>query len=94
MFHAVPLLWRVHRMHHADLDFDVTTGVRFHPLETLLSLAVKLRLVAVLGPPGVAMLIFEVALNRERGWLRDFARRIQVVQNAGGSCISERVNLD
>src|SRR5229473_1608567 len=63
MFHAVPLLWRVHRMHHADLDFDVTTGVRFHPIEILLSLGVKLGLVAVLGPPAVAVLIFEAALN-------------------------------
>jgi sterol desaturase/sphingolipid hydroxylase (fatty acid hydroxylase superfamily) len=63
MFHAVPLLWRVHRMHHADLDFDVTTGVRFHPLEILLSLGFKLGLVAVLSPPAVAVLIFEVVLN-------------------------------
>jgi len=63
MFHAVPLLWRVHRMHHADLDFDVTTGVRFHPVETLLSLGFKLGLVAVLGPPPAAVLVFEVALN-------------------------------
>jgi sterol desaturase/sphingolipid hydroxylase (fatty acid hydroxylase superfamily) len=61
MFHAVPLLWRVHRMHHADLDFDVTTGVRFHPIEILLSLGVKLGLVA--APPAVAVLIFEAALN-------------------------------
>ena len=63
MFHAVPLFWRVHRMHHADLDFDVTTGVRFHPIEILLSLGIKLGLVAVLGPPAVAVLIFEVALS-------------------------------
>jgi sterol desaturase/sphingolipid hydroxylase (fatty acid hydroxylase superfamily) len=63
MFHAIPLLWRVHRMHHADLDFDVTTGVRFHPIEILLSLVTKLGLVAVLGPPAVAVLIFEAALN-------------------------------
>jgi sterol desaturase/sphingolipid hydroxylase (fatty acid hydroxylase superfamily) len=63
MFHAVPALWRVHRMHHADLDFDVTTGNRFHPLEILLSLGLKLAIVAVLGPPAVAVLVFEVALN-------------------------------
>ena len=63
MFHAVPLLWRFHRMHHADLDFDVTTGVRFHPIEILLSLGIRLGLVAVLGPPAVAVLIFEAALN-------------------------------
>jgi sterol desaturase/sphingolipid hydroxylase (fatty acid hydroxylase superfamily) len=62
-FHAVPLLWRFHRMHHADLDFDVTTGLRFHPVEIALSLGIKLAVVAVLGPPAVAVLIFEVLLN-------------------------------
>ena len=63
MFHAVPLLWRLHRMHHTDLDFDVTTGARFHPVEILLSMGIKLAVVAVLGPPMVAVLIFEVLLN-------------------------------
>ena len=63
MVHAVPALWRLHRMHHSDLDFDVTTGARFHPLEILLSMAIKLALVAALGPPAVAVLIFEVLLN-------------------------------
>ena len=63
MFHAVPALWRLHRMHHADLDFDVTTGARFHPIEILLSMAFKLLLIAALGAPAVAVLIFEVALN-------------------------------
>jgi sterol desaturase/sphingolipid hydroxylase (fatty acid hydroxylase superfamily) len=63
MFHAVPALWRVHRMHHADLDFDVTTGGRFHPIEILLSLVFKLGVVVALGPPAAAVLIFEVALN-------------------------------
>jgi sterol desaturase/sphingolipid hydroxylase (fatty acid hydroxylase superfamily) len=63
MFHAVPLLWRVHRMHHADLDFDVTTGVRFHPIEIVLSMVIKLGAVAALGPPAVAVLTFEVLLN-------------------------------
>ena len=63
MFHAVPVLWRVHRMHHADLDFDVTTGVRFHPIEIVLSMAIKLGVVAALGPPAIAVLIFEVLLN-------------------------------
>ena len=63
MFHAVPALWRLHRMHHADLDFDVTTGARFHPIEILLSMAIKLAVVAALGPPAVAVLIFEVVLN-------------------------------
>ncbi|MBI3707501.1 MAG: sterol desaturase family protein [Proteobacteria bacterium] len=63
LFHAVPVLWRLHRMHHADLEFDVTTGVRFHPLEILLSMAIKLGVVAALGTPPVAVLIFEMLLN-------------------------------
>ena len=63
LFHAVPALWRLHRMHHADLEFDVTTGLRFHPLEILLSMVVKLGVVMALGPPAFAVLIFEVLLN-------------------------------
>ncbi len=63
MFHAVPALWRLHMVHHADLDFDVTTGLRFHPLEIVLSMVIKLAAVAVLGPPAVAVLVFEVLLN-------------------------------
>lgn len=63
MFHAVPALWRLHRMHHADLEFDVTTGLRFHPVEILLSMCIKLAVVAALGPPAVAVLVFEVLLN-------------------------------
>jgi sterol desaturase/sphingolipid hydroxylase (fatty acid hydroxylase superfamily) len=63
MFHAVPALWRLHRMHHADLDFDVTTGARFHPIEIVLSMLIKLAAVVVLGAPPVAVLIFEVVLN-------------------------------
>jgi len=63
MFHAVPALWRVHRMHHADLDFDVTTGVRFHPIEIVLSMLIKFTLVVTLGAPAAAVLAFEVALN-------------------------------
>ncbi|KNX39759.1 Fatty acid hydroxylase superfamily protein [Roseovarius tolerans] len=63
MFHAVPALWRLHRMHHADLEFDVTTGLRFHPVEILLSMGIKLAVVMALGPPAVAVLIFEVLLN-------------------------------
>lgn len=63
LFHAVPALWRLHRMHHADLEFDVTTGLRFHPVEILLSMAIKLMVIAALGPPAVAVLIFEVLLN-------------------------------
>jgi sterol desaturase/sphingolipid hydroxylase (fatty acid hydroxylase superfamily) len=62
-FHAVPLLWRLHRMHHADLEFDVTTGLRFHPGEILLSMLIKLAAVALLGAPPLAVLIFEILLN-------------------------------
>jgi sterol desaturase/sphingolipid hydroxylase (fatty acid hydroxylase superfamily) len=63
MFHAVPLLWRLHRVHHADADFDVTTGARFHPLEILLSMLIKFAAIAVLGAPAAAVLVFEVLLN-------------------------------
>ncbi|HEX7063241.1 MAG TPA: sterol desaturase family protein, partial [Woeseiaceae bacterium] len=63
LFHAVPWLWRLHRVHHADLEFDVTTGVRFHPLEILLSMGIKLAAVVALGAPALAVLIFEVLLN-------------------------------
>jgi sterol desaturase/sphingolipid hydroxylase (fatty acid hydroxylase superfamily) len=63
MFHAVPALWRLHRMHHTDLDFDVTTGLRFHPIEIALSMGIKLAAVTVLGPPPAAVLVFEVLLN-------------------------------
>jgi sterol desaturase/sphingolipid hydroxylase (fatty acid hydroxylase superfamily) len=63
VFHAVPLLWRLHMVHHADLDFDVTTGVRFHTFEIVLSLGIKAVAVLLLGPPAVAVLIFEALLN-------------------------------
>lgn len=63
LFHAVPALWRLHRMHHADLEFDVTTGARFHPVEILLSMVLKLAVVAALGAPAAAVLVFEVLLN-------------------------------
>jgi sterol desaturase/sphingolipid hydroxylase (fatty acid hydroxylase superfamily) len=63
MFHAVPALWRLHMVHHADVDFDCTTGLRFHPFEIVLSMLIKLAAVAVLGPPAVAVIIFEVVLN-------------------------------
>ncbi len=63
MFHAVPLLWRIHRMHHADLDFDVTTGARFHPVEIILSMLIKFAVIIALAPPPVALLAFEVILN-------------------------------
>ncbi len=63
LFHNVPLFWRLHRMHHTDLDYDVTTGSRFHPIEILLSMLIKLSTIALLGPVPVAVLIFEVLLN-------------------------------
>ena len=63
LFHAVPALWRLHRMHHADLDIDVTTGLRFHPIEIVLSILIKFAVIAVLGAPAIAVLIFEVLLN-------------------------------
>jgi sterol desaturase/sphingolipid hydroxylase (fatty acid hydroxylase superfamily) len=63
MFHAVPLLWRLHMVHHADLDFDVTTGVRFHTIEILLSMLIKMGAVVLLGASAVAVVAFEVLLN-------------------------------
>jgi len=63
MVHAVPALWRLHRVHHADPDYDVTTGARFHPIEIVLSMLIKFATIAVLGPPVVAVVIFEVLLN-------------------------------
>ena len=63
MFHAVPALWRVHRMHHADLDFDVTTGARLHPIEIILSLLIKFSVVVALGTSALGVLVFEVLLN-------------------------------
>ena len=63
MVHAIPVLWRLHRVHHADPDFDVTTGARFHPIEIILSMLIKFATIALLGPPVVAVIIFEVMLN-------------------------------
>ena len=63
LVHAVPMLWRLHRVHHAGLDFDVTTGSRFHPIEIILSLLIKFATIIVLGPPIIAVVIFEVLLN-------------------------------
>ncbi len=63
MFHMLPLFWRLHGMHHTDLDIDVTSGLRFHPLEMFLSTLIKLGAVAFLGIPALAVLIFEVLLN-------------------------------
>ena len=63
LFHAAPALWRLHRMHHTDLDYDVTTGTRFHPLEIILSMVIKFIVVISIGAPPAAVLIFEVLLN-------------------------------
>jgi sterol desaturase/sphingolipid hydroxylase (fatty acid hydroxylase superfamily) len=63
LFHAVPVLWRLHRMHHADLEIDVSTGLRFHPVEILLSMVIKLAVVIALGAPALAVLLFELLLN-------------------------------
>lgn len=63
MVHAIPVLWRLHRVHHADLDYDVTTGARFHTLEIILSMLIKFATIVLLGPPLVAVVIFEVMLN-------------------------------
>jgi sterol desaturase/sphingolipid hydroxylase (fatty acid hydroxylase superfamily) len=63
LFHGVPVLWRLHRMHHADLDVDATTGNRFHPIEIGLSMVIKFGMIAVLGAPALAVLLFEILLN-------------------------------
>ncbi|MBI3434091.1 MAG: sterol desaturase family protein [Proteobacteria bacterium] len=63
IFHRVPVLWRLHRMHHADLDIDVTTGLRFHPVEILLSMLIKMAIVVLVGIPALAVIAFEIVLN-------------------------------
>ncbi len=63
LVHAVPTLWRLHRVHHADPDYDVTTGARFHPIEIILSMLIKFATIVVLGSPVIAVIIFEVMLN-------------------------------
>ncbi|MDH5600841.1 MAG: sterol desaturase family protein [Gammaproteobacteria bacterium] len=63
MVHAIPLLWRLHRVHHADLDYDVTTGARFHTIEIILSMLIKFATIVLLGPPVVAVIMFEIILN-------------------------------
>ncbi|MDX1593540.1 MAG: sterol desaturase family protein [Gammaproteobacteria bacterium] len=63
LFHAVPALWRLHRVHHTDMDFDLTTALRFHPVEILLSMVIKMAVVAALGAPALAVMLFEVILN-------------------------------
>lgn len=63
MFHAVPAFWRLHRMHHSDIDIDVSTGGRFHPIEILFSMIIKIAVIAALGPPALGVLIFEILLS-------------------------------
>jgi sterol desaturase/sphingolipid hydroxylase (fatty acid hydroxylase superfamily) len=63
MFHAVPILWRLHRVHHVDLDFDLMTGIRFHPFEILLSVLIKCAAVTAIGAPAAAVVVFEILLN-------------------------------
>lgn len=63
LFHFLPALWLLHRLHHADLDIDVTTGNRFHPFEIVISIGIKLAAIALIGPPVMAVVIFEVVLN-------------------------------
>jgi sterol desaturase/sphingolipid hydroxylase (fatty acid hydroxylase superfamily) len=63
MFHAIPAFWRLHRVHHTDLDFDVTTGIRFHPIEILLSMGIKMAAVVFLGVSAIAVIVLEVLLN-------------------------------
>jgi sterol desaturase/sphingolipid hydroxylase (fatty acid hydroxylase superfamily) len=63
MFHALPILWRLHQVHHADLDYDVTTGTRFHPLEIVISMGIKAGAIFLIGPPVVAVILFEIILN-------------------------------
>ncbi len=62
-FHKVPILWRFHKVHHADRDLDVTSGARFHPAEAIISMAYKLLCIALIGPVAFAVFLFEVVLN-------------------------------
>jgi sterol desaturase/sphingolipid hydroxylase (fatty acid hydroxylase superfamily) len=63
MFHAVPLIWKLHMMHHADIDYDVTTGLRFHPFEIIISMVIKMTAIAALGPSVFTVILFEIILN-------------------------------
>jgi sterol desaturase/sphingolipid hydroxylase (fatty acid hydroxylase superfamily) len=81
-FHAIPLLWRFHMMHHADLDCDVTTGLRFHPVEVVLSMVIKLGAVMLIGAAPTAVLVFEIILNatsmfnHSNVWMPAFVDRV------------------
>merc|ERR1711916_287604 len=63
VFHKVPVFWRFHKVHHSDPDFDVTTAIRFHPVEIVLSMVIKAALILLLGAPALAIFLFEVVLN-------------------------------
>jgi sterol desaturase/sphingolipid hydroxylase (fatty acid hydroxylase superfamily) len=63
MFHFIPVLWKLHRVHHSDLDIDASTGIRFHPIEIIISMIIKLAAVVLFGFPAGAVLIFEIVLN-------------------------------
>jgi len=63
LFHKIPLFWRLHRIHHTDIDYDVGTGIRFHPVEIILSLLIKLALVCLLGTAAITVLVFEIILS-------------------------------
>ena len=63
LFHALPLFWRLHMIHHSDLDYDLTTGLRFHPFEIIISMVIKLSAIVTIGPSGLAVLLFEIILN-------------------------------
>ena len=63
LFHYLPLLWRFHKMHHLDLDYDMTTGLRFHPVEIVLSMLIKFDAICLIGAPALAVIIFEIILN-------------------------------
>ena len=88
MFHSAPLLWRLHMVHHSDMDIDVTTGVRFHPIEIMLSLGIKMMAVILIGAPPASVLIFEIILNgtsmfnhgnvRYYQWIESFLRLLVV----------------
>ena len=88
IFHKVPVLWRLHQVHHADVDFDVSTALRFHPVEIALSMLIKIAVVLALGAPAIAVVLFEIILNgcamfnhaniKLPGWLDSVLRRILV----------------
>ena len=105
MVHAVPLFWRFHRLHHADLDYDATTGLRFHPIEILFSMGLKMLLVIAVGAPLLAVIIFEIILNsaslfnhgnvRLPAWLEPWARAFIVtpdMHRVHHSAIREETN--